>query len=120
MITLWVSLAGAMGAVSRFVLDGLLRQRCSASFPWATVLINVSGSLLLGILTGLVLFRGSPGDVKLIIGTGFCGGYTTFSTAMFETVRLAQRDSLWRALANGLGTLGLALAAGAIGLVVVR
>ncbi|MGI8677264.1 MAG: fluoride efflux transporter CrcB [Jatrophihabitans sp.] len=120
MTTVWISLAGGFGAVSRFVVDGLIRQRSSVSFPWATMLINVSGSFLLGVLTGLVLFRGSPTDLQLILGTGYCGGYTTFSTASFETVRLAQRGSAAYALANGLGTLGLAIAAAAAGLAVVR
>jgi fluoride exporter len=118
--TLQIALAGALGAVSRFVVDGLLRQRWSTSFPWATLFINVSGSLLLGILTGIVLFRAGSHDLTLVLGTGFCGGYTTFSTASFETVRLVQRGSLSQAVANGLGTLVLTLAAGAIGLAVVR
>jgi CrcB protein len=120
MIGLWIGAAGAAGAAVRFVIDGLIRQRTGTTFPWATIVINVSGSLLLGVLTGLMMYRGAPPDLKLIAGTGFCGGYTTFSTASFETVRLVQRRSYGRAIANGVGTLLLTLGAAAVGLVVLR
>lgn len=120
MISVWIALAGSAGAVSRFVIDGLIRQRWSVNFPWTTLVINVSGSLLLGILTGLVLYRGVTPDLKLVAGTGFCGGYTTFSTASFETVRLAQRQAYGLAMAHGFGTLLLTLGVAALGLVVVR
>jgi CrcB protein len=116
----WIALAGAVGAVTRFVLDALIRQRTPASFPWATFAINISGSLVLGVLTGLVLYRGASSDLTLILGTGFCGGYTTFSTASFETVRLAQRGLWAHALANGVGTAVLTTGAAALGLVLVR
>jgi fluoride exporter len=76
MIGIWIAAAGALGAVTRFVVDGHIRQRWSSSFPWATLVINVSGSLLLGVLTGLVLYRGNPVDLRLVLGTGFCGGGT--------------------------------------------
>jgi CrcB protein len=78
--------------------------------------INVSGSLLLGVLTGLVLFRGDPNDLRLILGTGFCGGYTTFSAASFETIRLIQRGSVWSAASNAVGTVTLTVGAGALGI----
>jgi CrcB protein len=116
----WIALAGAAGAVSRFVVDALIRRRTPASFPWATLAINVTGSLALGIFTGLVIFRGVSSDLTLVLGTGFCGGYTTFSTATFETVRLAERGEWGRAAANGLGTVVLTAGAAAIGLVLVR
>ncbi len=120
MIFVLVCLAGAAGAVSRFVVDGAVRARIAGSFPWATVLINVTGSLLLGVLTGLTLYHSRGTDTKLILGTGFCGGYTTFSAAMFESVRLLQQGSTYRMLANWLGTAALTLAAAALGLVLVR
>jgi CrcB protein len=113
---LWIALAGSAGALARFLLDGAVRSRWAPNFPWATLVINVSGSLLLGVLTGLVLFRGDPTDLRLIIGTGFCGGYTTFSTASFETIRLLQRGSIAAAVGNMSGTLALTVGAGALGL----
>jgi len=120
-IAAWIALAGSAGAVARFVVDGLIRHRWPGpAFPWATLVINVSGSLLLGVVTGLVLYRGGPSDLRLIVGTGFCGGFTTFSTASFETVRLAQRDSVALALGYGAATVVLTLGAGALGLVAVH
>lgn len=109
-----VAVAGALGAGARFVVDGEIRVRRDA--PWGTVAINVSGALLLGVLVGLVLFQGAPTDLQKIAGTGFCGGYTTFSTASFETVRLAQKRRYGAALLSSLGTLALTVAAGGLGL----
>ena len=109
--------AGGVGASSRFVVDGLVKSRLGDAFPSATMIINVSGSLLLGILTGLVLHQGASEDLRAVLGTGFCGGYTTFSTASFETVRLAQRGSSLTALTYAIATYALAAGAAAIGLV---
>ena len=120
MIGLWVSLAGAAGAVARFALDGVVRRRVRSEFPWSTFCINVSGSLLLGVVTGLILFHHDPSDVKIVVGTGFCGGYTTFSTASFETIRLVQRRLYGAAIGSALGTLVVTMGAAAIGLAVVR
>jgi CrcB protein len=111
----WIALAGAGGALARFEVDGAIKLRWSTAFPWPTFLINVSGSLLFGILSGLVLFHGASGDLRLIAGTGFCGGYTTFSTASFETVRLIQERKYWIAAFATLGTITLTLAAAALG-----
>jgi CrcB protein len=120
MITLGVAVAGSVGAATRFVLDAAMRARMRRSFPWATLIVNVTGSFLLGVVTGLVIYRGGSPDLRLIIGTGFCGGYTTFSTTSFETIRLAQRGSIRLAVANGFGTLLLTVGVAALGLVVVR
>jgi fluoride exporter len=109
-------LAGAAGAVARFVLDALVKQRWKPLFPWATVIINVTGSLLLGVLAGVVLFGGQSSAWQTVVGTGFCGGYTTFSTASFETVRLIQQNRRGLALLNAVGSLVLSVAACAAGL----
>lgn len=120
MITAALVLAGGLGATARFVLDGVLRARWGGRLPWATMVINVSGALLLGVLTGLVMYRGAGTDLTLIGGTGFCGGYTTFSTASFETVRLVQQRRVAAALVTGGGTVVLAVGAAALGLVLTR
>jgi CrcB protein len=112
-------LAGASGALARFLLDALIKQRWKSPFPLATVLINVTGSLLLGVLAGLVLFHGQSSMWQTVVGTGFCGGYTTFSTASFETVRLVQQDRRIQALANAAGSLVSSVAACAVGLALV-
>ncbi len=112
MIPLWISLAGGAGAVTRFVVDGHIRTNLYRSFPWGTTLINATGSLLLGALTGLALYHHVSTNLRLILGTGFCGGYTTFSTASFEAVRLIEEKRLraaWLHLtSNACLTLGLA------------
>jgi CrcB protein len=120
MIGLWVSLAGAVGAVSRVALDGAIRGRTDTEFPWSTMVVNLSGSFVLGLVTGLLLFRHDPTNLKLVIGTGFCGGYTTFSTTSFEAVRLIERGLYRAAIGNAAGTLAACMGAAAIGLAVVR
>jgi CrcB protein len=114
-IALWVALAGGAGAVARFVLDGVIRARTGSRYPVGTTAINLSGSLLLGLVVGLagaVL----PEPVRLVLGTGFLGGYTTFSTAAVETVRLAAERRSLAAWANGLGMLVAAVGLAALGL----
>lgn len=111
-------IAGGLGAVARFVVDGEVKALLDSDFPWATLAINVAGSLLFGVLTGLVIFAGAPDDVRTVLGTGFCGGFTTFSTASFETVRLAQRGVGVRSLAYPLCSVLLCIAAAGLGLVV--
>lgn len=120
MIVLWLSLAGGLGALSRFITDGLIRTVVGRQFPWATILINVSGSLVLGILTGLVLYHHGNEDIKLILGTGFCGGYTTFSTASFEAVRLIEKRRFLSSFFHVLANMGLALIAAWLGLWLAR
>ena len=119
MIVALTLLAGAAGAVTRFVLDASVQRRWQSPFPWATVIINVAGSLLLGVLAGLVLFSAQPAAWQTVIGSGFCGGYTTFSTASFETVRLVQQNRSGLALLNALGSWVLSVAACAAGLAMV-
>lgn len=111
-----VGLAGGVGAVARLVLDGVLRARVRVAFPLGTTVINVTGSFLLGLVTGLALAHGLPPEWRAVLGTGFLGGYTTFSTASYETVRLAQQRRYRAALVNGVGMLLLALAAAGLGL----
>lgn len=116
MTALWIALAGGLGAVTRYVLDSLIRARWPVAFPVGTLAINVSGSLILGILTGLVIAHGSPNDLRTIAGTGFCGGYTTFSAASIETLRLTQQGR-WRAsLGYTAASIGLTLLAAGAGL----
>lgn len=118
MMVILTFLAGASGAVARFLLDSSIKQRWRYPFPLATVIINVTGSLLLGILAGLVIFHGEPAAWQTVIGTGFCGGYTTFSTASFETVRLVEQNRRGLALLNATGSLVSAIAACAAGFAV--
>ena len=114
-LALAVALAGGLGASARFVVDGHIRTRWTHVLPLATVLVNVTGSLLIGLLSGAAHWHGLGPTWLVVAATGFCGGYTTFSTAMIETVRLVQSDE-WRwAVANAVGTLTLCVAAAAAG-----
>lgn len=119
MTVLALALAGGFGAVARFVVDGAARERWGGD-PYGVLAVNVSGSLLLGLVAGLVLFAGAPGELRLVMGTGFCGGYTTFSTTSVDTVRLAAQGRVAAALANAIGTLVLTLLAGGAGLLLSR
>ncbi len=116
MTPVWIALAGSMGAVSRFVLDGHIQTKYRRTFPWATFIINVSGSFILGLVSGMLMAHQNFDGIATIIGIGFCGGYTTFSTASFETVRLFERREYKRALASSAGTLLATVAVAAIGL----
>lgn len=108
--------AGGLGAVARFVLDGVIRTRARGPLPLGTMTINISGSLLLGLLTGLALAAAMPASSFLIAGTGFLGGYTTFSTASSETVRLLHAGETRAALLAGVGTALISLAGAGTGL----
>lgn len=111
-----IAVAGGIGAAARMVLDGLIRSRLAGATPWGTIAINVSGSLVLGFLTGLAAGNLLPTELFLIIGTGFLGGYTTFSTASYETIRLLEQRAWWASAMSGLGTLVLATTAAGLGL----
>ena len=113
----YIALAGSLGAVCRFVLDGHIKTRYKHFFPWATFVINVSGSLILGTVSGILLKHHGFASAEAIIGTGFCGGYTTFTTASFQTVRLLEERRYSAALlGNTLGTLLAACLAAGIGI----
>ncbi|MCR8897226.1 CrcB family protein [Gordonia sp. GONU] len=119
MIALAVVVAGGLGAVVRFVVDGAVKWKWPSITPWGTFVVNVTGSALLGVLAGLVIFQGAPHELQAVVGTGFCGGYTTFSTASFEVVRLAEnRQRLVAAGYAGI-TLTVSVAACAVGLALV-
>ncbi|MBX9245461.1 fluoride efflux transporter CrcB [Actinotalea ferrariae] len=115
MIAVLVVVGGGLGAATRFLLDGWVRERRPGPFPLGTFLVNVSGSLLIGVLSGAVAFHALPTDVYAVAAVGFCGGYTTFSTAMVETVRLVQAGDVGRAVGTAVGSLLVTLGAAALG-----
>lgn len=90
MLIFGLLVAGAIGAPVRYLVDGFVQDKMSHEFPWGTLVINVSGSFLLGLITGLALYHAFPATPKTVLGSGFCGAYTTFSTFTYETVRLAE------------------------------
>lgn len=107
-----VALLGGVGALCRFLVDRAVSARHTRGFPFGTLVVNLSGALLLGFLGGLVL---SP-HVALLAGTAFVGSYTTFSTWMLETQRLGEERQVWPAVANIVVSTVLGLAAAGFGL----
>lgn len=99
------ALAGGVGAALRFFLDGLLKAHTRATFPYGTALVNLTGSFALGVLAGIAANGWLAPEVGAVVGVGLLGGYTTFSTASVETVRLAQEGRYRAAAVNGLGVL---------------
>ncbi|BCI52382.1 hypothetical protein NIIDNTM18_16600 [Mycolicibacterium litorale] len=107
-----VMVLGGAGAVCRFLVDRAVTSALGRPFPYGTLAVNISGALVLGVLAGAAL---DP-HVALLAGVGFVGSYTTFSTWMLETHRLAEERRGWAAVANVAGSVVLGLAAAAAGL----
>ncbi len=116
MTLLEVGAGGMLGAPARYLLDQFVSTRTEGSFPWGTFVVNLTGALLLGFVVGLsVHHRLGPAPVALV-GTGFCGAYTTFSTFTYETVALMAEGRHLSALCNAGGSLVLGLAGAGAGL----
>lgn len=116
MLALEVSVLAAIGAVCRYLLDLAIQRRHERTFPFGTLTINLAGSLLLGVITGLALHHGLGATAVAVSGIGFCGGFTTFSTWMWESLALAESGAIAEASVNIIGSLVLGLAAAAAGL----
>lgn len=116
LLFLAVALAGGAGAALRLVVDGAVRARSTRTFPYGTHIVNASGSLALGLVTGFAGALLLPAPLAVVLGTGLLGGYTTFSTASFETVRLLQAGRTGAAAANAFGMLVVCAVFGALGL----
>jgi CrcB protein len=111
-----VGISGAVGAVGRYLADGAIEDRISGAFPWGTLVVNIVGSFMLGVLTGLLWYHCLPGNDRAVLGVGFCGGFTTWSTASWESVRLAESGLLRQALTFTLGGLAAALVVATAGI----
>ena len=114
----WLGMAalGAAGALGRFTVDGFVSTQRPSDFPFGTLAVNLTGGFTLGLLVGL----GVTGDARFVLGTGLLGGYTTFSTWMFEAQRLGEAGEwslMWLNLAvpmlAGVAATGLGWIAGA-------
>ena len=106
-----VVVIGGFGSVLRFIVDGAVGIRLGRGFPFGTLVVNVSGAMILGFITGLAL----GADQALLAGTAAVGSYTTFSTWMFETQRLTEERQNRSAAINVIVSLVLGVAAAALG-----
>ena len=112
-VLIWVAVAliGGAGSVARFLLDGVVSAAAERDFPFGTMAVNISGAVILGLLSGLALGH----TEALLAGTAAVGSYTTFSTWMLETQRLAEERQYRKAVANVVVSLVLGVAAAALG-----
>jgi fluoride exporter len=110
-----VLVGGAVGAPVRYLTDLLVRSRHDSVFPWGTFAVNAAGSLVLGVVAALAVGHDVPAWVLTLVGTGFCGALTTFSTFGFETVRLVEDGAWLEAGLNVLASVVVGLGACALG-----
>lgn len=113
MTLLMVALGAAVGAPARYLADRAVQSRHESVMPWGTVSVNVVGSLILGVLTGAGTSV-SP-ELVALLGAGFCGAFTTYSTFSFETWRLIEEERYGAAVANVVVSVLAGLAAVAVG-----
>jgi CrcB protein len=95
-LVLAIGVVGGVGAIARFLLDGSVAGRLGRAFPFGTLVVNLSGAFLLGLLVGLALEE----DAQRLLGTGLLGAYTTFSTWALESHRLGEDGQLRRGVVN--------------------
>jgi len=106
-----VILGAAVGAPLRYLTDRAVQARHDTVFPWGTFAVNVFGSLILGLITGAVVAGAAPSSLQLLVGVGFCGALTTYSTFSYETLRLVEDGALFYAVANVVISVAAALGA---------
>jgi fluoride exporter len=112
-VAVWagVMVIGGFGSVARFMVDRAVARRAARSFPFGTLTVNISGAVMLGLVSGLTLSH----HAALLAGTAFVGAYTTFSTWMLETHRLTEERQVWPAVANLVVSVVLGIAAAMLG-----
>lgn len=115
-----VGLGGFIGSALRYTLGGYLQDRMGATFPWQTLIVNVSGSLVIGMFLGLAFSENWGEGWRLFVAVGILGGYTTYSTFAYETVRLLEDRSYLPAAGYFVGTASLTVFAAFVGLVLAR
>jgi CrcB protein len=116
-----IAVGAAAGGVARYYLTSWVLVRTGAAFPWGTLLINVTGSLLLGMIVRYAVATPEMSvELRALLTTGFCGGYTTFSTYSYETAALIETGQYGRAGAYAIGSAALALLATFAGFALVR
>lgn len=113
-------LGAALGAPARYLVDRAVQSGHSSAFPWGTLTVNIAGSLVLGLLTGAALVGSGSRDLSTLLGVGFCGALTTYSTFSYETFRLIEDRDLFYAVANVTISLIGGLGAASLGVTIAR
>ncbi len=114
MIAVLAVVGSGIGALARYGVTGAVQRRTAGTRPWGTAAVNVAGAVLLGLLVGLHGSGRLAGDALTVVGTGFLGGFTTFSTWMVESVRIGEQGAAAGLVAVGVNVV-LLLAAGLAG-----
>ncbi|RSN07240.1 fluoride efflux transporter CrcB [Streptomyces sp. WAC 01325] len=112
---LLVVAGAAVGAPLRYLTDRAVQSRHDSVFPWGTFLVNASGCLILGLLTGAAASGAASSHLQLLLGTGLCGALTTYSTFSYETLRLTETGAGLYALGNVMGSVVVGLGAAFLG-----
>lgn len=115
-LLLLTAFAGGFGGVARFLVDTAVAGRSTLSIPVGTIVVNATACLLLGLLTGYALAHDGAASYRAVLGVGFLGGYSTFSTASVEGARLVRQGRTLAAVVHGGGMLLVSLAASTVGL----
>jgi CrcB protein len=116
-----IAAAGALGALSRYGLEGLVGRRATGEFPWGTFVVNISGAFVLGIVMTVAAERSALSPwVRSAATIGFLSSYTTFSALSYATYRLADQKSMGLAAANMLGSCAAGLAAVYLGVMLAK
>ena len=108
-----VAVGGAFGSVTRFWLTGVMAALTGPRFPWGTLLINILGSFIIGLVAGLTLTPERLGwhpSIRILLMTGFCGGFTTFSAFSLQALELIQTGEIGMALGYMMGSVALCVA----------
>lgn len=114
-------IAGAVvGAPLRYLTDRAVQSRHDSVFPWGTFGVNVSGCLILGLLTGAAAAGAADSHLQLLLGTGLCGALTTYSTFSHETLRLTETGAGLYAVANVVGSVTAGLGAAFLGVTIAQ
>jgi fluoride exporter len=116
MIVAGLLVAGALGALARHLVDHVVQRRVATGLPLGILVVNLSGSLVLGLLVGSALHHGLSTAWLTVVGTGLIGSYTTFSTFTYDTVRLVEGDRWMVAMLNVVVSLVAGIGAAAVGL----
>jgi CrcB protein len=115
---LFVALGAALGAPLRYLVGRTVQGRHDSLFPWGTFAVNVTGSLILGVLIGGAAAGAVPGGITALLGTGVCGALTTYSTFGFETIRLLEERATFYAVINAAASIVAGLGAAFVGIAI--